>query len=77
MVRGIGSATDTLTAGLKTGPEGKAYGLDMTEAMLDKRRANPDPWAVSPPYMLHPLMLKFCTAGYFPHVTCTYAFPPL
>lgn len=37
---GAGSGTDSLIAGLKTGPEGKVYGLDMTEAMLDKFGAN-------------------------------------
>jgi ubiquinone/menaquinone biosynthesis C-methylase UbiE len=37
---GSGSATDTLIAALKVGPEGKVYGLDMTDAMIEKARAN-------------------------------------
>lgn len=37
---GSGSGTDALIAGLRVGPGGKVYGLDMTEAMLAKLRAN-------------------------------------
>ncbi len=37
---GSGSGTDALIAALKVGPKGKVYGLDMTEAMLAKLRAN-------------------------------------
>lgn len=37
---GSGSGTDALVAALKVGPKGKVYGLDMTEAMLAKLRAN-------------------------------------
>jgi arsenite methyltransferase len=37
---GSGSGTDALIAALKVGPYGKVYGLDMTEAMLAKLRAN-------------------------------------
>jgi SAM-dependent methyltransferase len=37
---GSGSGTDTLIAAALTGPRGKVYGLDMTQAMLDKLRRN-------------------------------------
>ncbi len=37
---GSGSGTDALIAGLRTGPAGKVYGLDMTKAMSDKLREN-------------------------------------
>jgi SAM-dependent methyltransferase len=37
---GSGSGTDTLIAATLTGPRGKVYGLDMTQAMLDKLRRN-------------------------------------
>ena len=37
---GSGSGTDALIAALKVGPKGKVYGLDMTQAMLAKLRAN-------------------------------------
>jgi arsenite methyltransferase len=37
---GSGSGTDALIAGTLTGPRGKVYGLDMTQAMLDKLRRN-------------------------------------
>lgn len=37
---GSGSGTDSLIASLLAGPAGKVYGLDLTEAMLDKFRAN-------------------------------------
>lgn len=37
---GSGSGTDVLIAARKVGPKGKVYGLDMTEAMLAKLRAN-------------------------------------
>ncbi len=37
---GSGSGTDTLIAALKVGSEGKVYGLDMTDAMIEKARAN-------------------------------------
>jgi len=37
---GSGSGTDVLIAALRAGPTGKIYGLDMTEAMLAKLRAN-------------------------------------
>lgn len=37
---GSGSGTDALIAARKVGPKGKVYGLDMTEAMLAKLRAN-------------------------------------
>jgi ubiquinone/menaquinone biosynthesis C-methylase UbiE len=37
---GSGSGTDVLIASLKVGPTGKVYGLDMTDAMLAKLRAN-------------------------------------
>lgn len=37
---GSGSGTDLLLAALLTGPEGRAVGIDMTEAMRDKARAN-------------------------------------
>ncbi len=39
---GSGSGTDVLIAVNLVGREGKVYGLDMTEAMLDKARANAD-----------------------------------
>lgn len=37
---GSGSGTDVLIASTLVGPRGKVYGLDMTEAMLSKARAN-------------------------------------
>ena len=37
---GSGSGTDSLIAALRVGPRGKVFGLDMTDAMLDKLRAN-------------------------------------
>lgn len=37
---GSGSGTDTLIAAGLAGPQGRAIGLDMTPAMLDKLRAN-------------------------------------
>ncbi|MCZ7566096.1 MAG: methyltransferase domain-containing protein [Burkholderiales bacterium] len=37
---GSGSGTDTLLASTLAGPEGKVYGLDMTEAMLAKLERN-------------------------------------
>jgi ubiquinone/menaquinone biosynthesis C-methylase UbiE len=37
---GSGSGTDVLIASALVGPRGKVYGLDMTEAMLSKARAN-------------------------------------
>ena len=37
---GSGAGTDSLIASTLVGGEGKVYGLDMTEAMLDKFRAN-------------------------------------
>ncbi|HEY5648795.1 MAG TPA: methyltransferase domain-containing protein [Nitrospiria bacterium] len=39
---GSGSGTDVLLASNLVGPAGKVYGLDMTEAMLRKARANAD-----------------------------------
>ncbi len=35
---GSGSGTDTFVAALKTGPEGRLVGIDMTDAQLDKAR---------------------------------------
>lgn len=37
---GAGSGTDTLTAARLTGPQGKIFALDMTQAMLAKLRRN-------------------------------------
>ncbi len=37
---GSGSGTDVLYASLLTGPTGKVFGLDMTDAMIEKARAN-------------------------------------
>lgn len=37
---GSGSGTDVLIASALVGPRGKVYGLDMTDAMLSKARAN-------------------------------------
>lgn len=37
---GSGAGTDMFIAALKVGPEGKVYGLDMTEAMIEKARQN-------------------------------------
>jgi len=37
---GSGSGTDVLYASLKVGPSGKVYGLDITQAMIAKARAN-------------------------------------
>lgn len=39
---GAGAGTDILLAALLTGPEGKAYGLDMTRAMHEKLHVNKD-----------------------------------
>lgn len=39
---GAGSGTDVLIASMLVGPRGKVYGLDMTDAMLSKARANAD-----------------------------------
>jgi arsenite methyltransferase len=43
---GSGSGTDALIASTLTGPQGKVYGLDMTQAMLDKLRHNIDEMGV-------------------------------
>ncbi len=37
---GSGSGTDVLFSSLRTGPKGKVFGLDITDAMIDKARAN-------------------------------------
>ena len=37
---GSGAGTDILIAALKTGPAGKVYGLDLTDAMLEKATEN-------------------------------------
>ncbi len=37
---GSGSGTDVLVASLKTGPEGRVTGLDITDAMISKAEAN-------------------------------------
>ncbi len=37
---GSGSGVDVLIAGLKTGPSGSVYGIDMTRAMIAKAEAN-------------------------------------
>jgi arsenite methyltransferase len=37
---GSGAGTDTLISSVLTGPEGRVYGLDMTQAMLEKLRRN-------------------------------------
>ena len=37
---GSGSGTDILIAGLKVGDKGTVYGLDMTEAMIEKAKIN-------------------------------------
>lgn len=37
---GSGSGTDVLFASLRTGPKGKVFGLDITDAMIEKARAN-------------------------------------
>jgi SAM-dependent methyltransferase len=37
---GSGSGTDALISSTLTGPSGRVYGLDMTQAMLDKLRRN-------------------------------------
>src|SRR5437867_8561252 len=39
---GSGSGTDVLIASLRTGPQGKVMGLDITDAMMEKARANID-----------------------------------
>lgn len=44
---GSGSGTDVLIATLRTGTEGKVYGLDMTAAMRDKLQANTQKAGVS------------------------------
>jgi arsenite methyltransferase len=43
---GSGSGTDALIASTLTGAQGKVYGLDMTQAMLDKLRHNIDEMGV-------------------------------
>lgn len=42
---GSGSGTDVLFASLRTGPEGRIFGLDITDAMIEKARANIDKMA--------------------------------
>jgi ubiquinone/menaquinone biosynthesis C-methylase UbiE len=37
---GSGAGTDVLIAAMKVGPEGKVYGLDITEAMIEKANDN-------------------------------------
>lgn len=37
---GSGSGTDVLFSSLRTGPKGKVFGLDITEAMIEKANAN-------------------------------------
>ncbi|MBI3859106.1 MAG: methyltransferase domain-containing protein [Thaumarchaeota archaeon] len=37
---GSGSGTDVLFSSLRTGPKGKVFGLDITDAMIEKARAN-------------------------------------
>ena len=37
---GSGSGTDVLFASIRTGPKGKVIGLDITDAMIEKARAN-------------------------------------
>lgn len=44
---GSGSGTDVLIASTLVGPRGKVYGLDMTDAMLSKARANADKMGAS------------------------------
>lgn len=44
---GSGSGTDVLIASTLVGPRGKVYGLDMTDAMLSKARANAEKMATS------------------------------
>ena len=44
---GSGSGTDVLIAARLAGPEGKVYGLDMTQAMRNKLRKNVDEMGVS------------------------------
>lgn len=44
---GSGSGTDVLIASTLVGPRGKVYGLDMTEAMLSKARANAEKMGAS------------------------------
>lgn len=44
---GSGSGTDVLIASTLVGPHGKVYGLDMTDAMLAKARANAEKMGVS------------------------------
>jgi SAM-dependent methyltransferase len=39
---GSGSGTDVLIASLRTGPQGRVMGLDITDAMMEKARANID-----------------------------------
>ena len=44
---GSGSGTDVLIASTLVGPRGKVYGLDMTDAMLSKARANAEKMGTS------------------------------
>jgi ubiquinone/menaquinone biosynthesis C-methylase UbiE len=44
---GSGSGTDVLIASTLVGPHGKVYGLDMTDAMLSKARANAEKMGAS------------------------------
>lgn len=37
---GSGFGVDAIIAGLKTGPDGKVYGIDITETMIQKVRQN-------------------------------------
>lgn len=44
---GSGSGTDVFVAARRVGPSGKVFGLDMTEAMLKKARANAEKMGAS------------------------------
>jgi SAM-dependent methyltransferase len=43
---GCGTGYDVFLAALKTGPEGKVWGLDMTPEMLERARANQKAWGM-------------------------------
>lgn len=50
---GSGSGTDALIASTLVGPNGKVYGLDMTEAMLRKARSNAEKMGTAQVEFIH------------------------
>jgi hypothetical protein len=50
---GMGGGIDVLLSARRVGPTGKAYGLDMTDEMLDLARQNQSPLHSRMPPILH------------------------